>query len=325
GIAPVNGRYLRPLLGVSRTDIEEYARAHGVPHAEDPSNEDSRYSRNFIRNEILPLLSERFDGAESSLNRFAALAAADDDYLYSLAQMPICVDGEAFLPDAVFTQAPPLCARSVTAGLKTLLNSGYESKHIGLIRGLYGKQTGRSLNIKDGVRALRVYNGVTLTREKSEQPTDFCIPFRTGNIKVPGGTIQVSSQMTDDKAQMTNNGENKHKPYLSSVICHLLSNEVICHLSSDNNTSLFLDPGKVPPGSLIRFRRDGDVFTKFGGGQKKLAKYLIDIKLDGRKRDTLPLLCCNNEVLAVIGLEISERVKLDEHSKQALKIEFISD
>ena len=62
-------------------------------------------------------------------------------------------------------------------------------------------------------------------------------------------------------------------------------------------------------GAVLRFRRDGDMFTPFGGGQKKLKQYFIDNKVPKRKRDRIPLICRGSEVLAVVGMQISDLVR----------------
>lgn len=66
------GRLLRPLLGVSRTALEDYAGRHGLDWVEDPSNQDAHYSRNFLRHHVLALLQTRWPQAQASLARSAA-------------------------------------------------------------------------------------------------------------------------------------------------------------------------------------------------------------------------------------------------------------
>ncbi len=80
-------RILRPLLGVPRAEVEDYAKAQGLSWVEDESNEDRAFSRNFLRHEILPVLAERFPGAEAGLAQAAenfAEAALLLDQLASL-------------------------------------------------------------------------------------------------------------------------------------------------------------------------------------------------------------------------------------------------
>ncbi|PLX38828.1 MAG: tRNA lysidine(34) synthetase TilS [Deltaproteobacteria bacterium] len=76
--------YLRPLLGVRRSDIEGYAVKRGWSHREDPTNATGKYSRNRIRHELLPLAREVCPGADDAILRFAALAKRDEEFLTEL-------------------------------------------------------------------------------------------------------------------------------------------------------------------------------------------------------------------------------------------------
>ena len=84
---------------------------------------------------------------------------------------------------------------------------------------------------------------------------------------------------------------------------------------------LYIDNKKLPKSAVWRFRQDGDMFTKFGGGTKKLKSYLIDKKIPVRQRDSIPVLADGNEIYAIAGVEISEKVKLDENATLGYMIE----
>ena len=80
------GRYLRPLLGVRRAEIEQYARQRDLRYREDPSNRDPRFLRNRVRGELMPLLKSYNPNIAEVLNRTAALLKAEDDLLAELTQ-----------------------------------------------------------------------------------------------------------------------------------------------------------------------------------------------------------------------------------------------
>lgn len=84
---------LRPLLGVTRTEIEAYARAHQLAWVEDESNADTAYTRNFLRHDIAPLLGERFPHFRESLARTARHASEADAMLDALARIDLDWDG----------------------------------------------------------------------------------------------------------------------------------------------------------------------------------------------------------------------------------------
>ncbi|WP_265948349.1 tRNA lysidine(34) synthetase TilS [Dechloromonas sp. A34] len=80
-------RLIRPLLDVSRSEIESYARQHGLAWVEDESNGDLSLTRNFLRHQALGLLSERFPAAESALAQGAANFAEAAALLDELAEL----------------------------------------------------------------------------------------------------------------------------------------------------------------------------------------------------------------------------------------------
>ena len=85
GVPPMRGAILRPLLTVSREEIEAYLTAHSVPHVEDSSNQSDDYTRNLIRRRVMPLLREINPRFSEAAARTARLARRDEDCLSALA------------------------------------------------------------------------------------------------------------------------------------------------------------------------------------------------------------------------------------------------
>lgn len=77
----------RPLLGVARADLLDYARAHQLAWVEDESNQDLRFRRNALRQSALPLLNAHFPGANATLARAAGLQAEAAELLDDLARL----------------------------------------------------------------------------------------------------------------------------------------------------------------------------------------------------------------------------------------------
>lgn len=80
------GMLLRPLLDVSRVELEAYARAHTLEWIDDPSNTDLQLSRNFLRHQALPLLARHWPQASASLARTAEHLREAQQLLDELAQ-----------------------------------------------------------------------------------------------------------------------------------------------------------------------------------------------------------------------------------------------
>ena len=77
----------------------------------------------------------------------------------------------------------------------------------------------------------------------------------------------------------------------------------------------------MPIGTIIRHKQENDLFTKFGGGTKKLNDYLTDKKIPKRERDSLVVLAHDNTVYAIAGVAVSELAKVDESTKTIVRID----
>jgi tRNA(Ile)-lysidine synthase len=116
-------RVLRPFLTVDRDSIERYAQQYQLRWIEDESNVDRRFSRNYIRHEVLPRLTERFPAAEQAIARAAAHCAEADDLLAEMA----AIDWQG-IRDGEAARLPELLALS-PARIKNLLR--YRLRQLG--------------------------------------------------------------------------------------------------------------------------------------------------------------------------------------------------
>jgi len=81
------GIHLRPLLDYSRSELEEYAKQHGLHWVDDPTNNTSEFDRNYLRNEVMPMLVKRWPSASQTLSRVAELQAQALSCLHDLAEI----------------------------------------------------------------------------------------------------------------------------------------------------------------------------------------------------------------------------------------------
>ena len=111
GIAPVSGRLLRPMLDVTRDEVEAYLAANGIPHAEDPTNASDAYARNRIRRHVMPALRSVNEAFALHTVRTAALLREDEAFLASLAAEFLQRQGTAPEIAALRNLARPVRAR----------------------------------------------------------------------------------------------------------------------------------------------------------------------------------------------------------------------
>ncbi len=81
-----NGWILRPLLERSRQELSDYANQHALEWIEDPSNQQNDYSRNFLRNQVLPLLHSKWPQLKRSFNQLSELAIQQSEILDQVAE-----------------------------------------------------------------------------------------------------------------------------------------------------------------------------------------------------------------------------------------------
>ena len=79
------GRLVRPLLDIASAEITDYAKSHGLKWIEDPSNQQTHYDRNFLRNDILPKLKQRWPSLAKTVSRSARHCGNAQDILDTLA------------------------------------------------------------------------------------------------------------------------------------------------------------------------------------------------------------------------------------------------
>lgn len=279
GIRRQNGKYLRPLLDMTREEIEQYAVQHNVPYVHDSTNDETKYTRNFIRQKVLPLLKELNPNAEHNIVRFAENIAQDSDYLDGLVDtLDIeCCAGYASIPTRILLLPKPLAYRAINKVFSGLgIYKDIEKTHIEAIIDLAQGEGGRQVDLPFGFIAVSDYDFITIQQAVEIEPIEFEIPFALGKTVTPMGVVEVS------KTPIAN--------------------------------ALMIDVDKLPKDSTFRLRHQGDVFTKFGGGSKTLKKFLIDKKISQRLRDGLVLVAKDNEIYVICGVEISEKVKVDECS-----------
>ena len=86
GIQPKRDKIIRPLINITRTEVEEYCAENGLEYITDSTNSSTDYSRNRIRHNVIPALKSINPSAERSVDRFVESVRRDDEYLTSLAE-----------------------------------------------------------------------------------------------------------------------------------------------------------------------------------------------------------------------------------------------
>ena len=188
-VFPARAGIVRPLLGVTRAQIDAYVTEHALPFVEDESNADVAFSRNRIRHNVLPELELAVPGARDNLVAFAARAAEDDACLCALAAEHVRVeDGMVHIPLAL---PMPVFSRAVVQALSFLgVTRDYTAANVAQAARLRELQSGRRASLPCGIQAVREGDAVVFCRPRGACPQE--LPFAYGTFQLGDDTVMVS-------------------------------------------------------------------------------------------------------------------------------------
>ena len=287
GIRDFGGIIFRPFIKVSKAEISEYVKQHDIPYVDDETNFCDDYSRNFLRLNVIPKIKEIFPEAEKSVLRLTETLKAEDDFMETLAKDAVFKDGDGYY---ILTDTPrAVMARAVIYALKNLgLTRDYEKIHVDDVCALIEKENGKTVSLPLNIKAAKEYDKITLYKELPEDgELSAAILFTTGLHAINGRTINV-------------------------IPCETVSD-------AELKTGLYADLDKIPLTAEIRFKKQGDRFTKFGGGTKSLSDFLTDKKIPLKDRNKILLVADKNDVLVINGIAVSHKVRVDKSTKKVVK------
>ncbi|EJM07802.1 MULTISPECIES: tRNA lysidine(34) synthetase TilS [unclassified Pseudomonas] len=260
------GTLVRPLLEISRAELEAYAQAHQLRWIEDPSNEDRQFSRNYLRHQVMPLLTGRWPQAQASMARSAAHLREAQGLLDELAQIDLAPAATAH--DFAWLGLPSLELAPLAA-----------------------------------LSAARQRNAISHWLEPSTQLpdsdhwsgwTDLCAAAHDASPvwRLAEGELHRSAGrvwwLSGNWLRTPVIGADWQAP--SSAL-----------RLADNGRVMF--SGQAPSGSLqIRYRQGGEVMNLADRGHRDLKRLLNERAVPGFVRGRLPLLFRGDELLAVANL-----------------------
>lgn len=282
GMEPIRDNvYIRPMLTTSKEEILQYLDENNLDYREDETNVDITYNRNFVRNVIMKNVLTRWPNAIKSIASFGQAVSEDDEYINkNIYDDAIITEGdEVKIPTSYFLYDRPIITRILFKAFKSIgITKDIERKHLDMILDLaQNLENGKKVSLPFNATAVKEYYYISITNKNKEEMV-LNEPFKCDEFDVEGFGKVITKRVKDFEPK---------------------------------DGALFLDYRKVPKTAIWRFRKDGDVFEKFGGGTKKLKSYLIDKKIPLRQRNLLPVLADGNEVYAIAGVEISEKARVD--------------
>ncbi len=299
---------VRPLLQCRRSEIEQFCKARGLEWREDETNTDVKYSRNFIRHELLPLLREKLNPrVDEAISRLALSACQADQFLRSRA-MELLIDEQEGVGDytgfntALLADKPEILQRCV---LKLVVE-------------------GQGVPLK------------AMTFDHYQQLAAICRPDGPTGMQLPGGFEAFVENGMLMIALGGSCGEVEDSPVElnanSTALC--AGGEIHCdsaafdaerfaeHCRNRPGGVELIDADKLTLPLTIRRRSDGDRFNPLGlGGTQSVSDFLTNSKLTRTDRESVRCICDSKGIVYLAPLRIDERVKVSDKTKHVLRID----
>lgn len=312
GIKSEKGEIIRPLIKTNRAEIEEIVKYYGESYITDSTNNSLIYSRNRIRNKVLPELTEVNEQAVRHINEAAGKLSRIENFIlkesekayekYVSHEEDIYISSEIMKIDEIIIEEVIHKALTEAAG-KT---RDISEIHINYVKELFKKQTGRKIDLPYSVKAYREYDRVRLTKEKErdiEYDKDLTIP----ELKLTTVEINEISDIFIEKNKI-----------------ELKLNDGSIKNLTQNSCIKWFDYDKISENVILRYRKDGDYLViSENGDRKKLKKYFIDSKIPLEKRDSIPVVASGGEILWIVGLRTGEGAKITKATRKLLRMEII--
>lgn len=301
GIPPVRDSIIRPLINSTRSEIEAYCKENSLDYVTDKTNFENDYTRNKIRNLVIPQLKEINPALEYSLLNLTNHLKNDADYLNDQAK--------AALKDIENDNN-----YSITKVLQ--LHPAIRNRVIILILEKHGLEvsTQRVDLILENLKSNS--GGLSLSDKDTLQIKDGYFSIAKPLVLTPAFSLQV------EKEQLISNKLLEVYPGKSFIITTLECKEIenIANVFPNRLKNL-LDYDKIALLVNFRQRKPGDSFTQANRGVTKSVKKLFnESKLTPQQRSSIVFLEMENEIVWIEGFGASESCKVDKNTKLAIEI-----
>jgi tRNA(Ile)-lysidine synthase len=284
----VRDNYIRPLIVCTKEEIIQYCKENSVPFIVDSTNSDNDYSRNYIRNEIIPKLIELNQAFHSNFARSIAILKDDNDCLNDIVGNLVehsCIENSFSISD-ILNEHNAIRCRFIQKIIENLSDGDYESKHIDYINDNLGK--------------------------------DFAVTLPGGDIIKSDGKF-IYKQVIQDKIFLSPTIVNNSGKYF-------FGNYVIEINYSENkeisDLSFSLDKDLINGDLIIDTRKAGDEINIAGRQTtRKLKKLYTDAKIPAQINNTMPILRDKEGIVLAYPFGPDERVKITDKTKNILSID----
>lgn len=304
GIPYKREHIVRPLLAVTRKEIEAFMQKEGLLFVTDETNGSDAYTRNKIRRHILPVAEDISAGAIENMNRTATLLWETQDFMEKestcfLEQYARCEEEQIAIPvNRLKEKHIALQKYIICSAIEQLIKNrkNITERHVESILSLLEKEGEKNVDLPAFLFAKKQYDVLLLGRKEDAQ----------------------------------SDGEKVHIPIASEGTYRLPDGKILCtklltHYNLENipksNCMKWFDYDKITHNLSVRTRHVGDYLHIDENGAKKLLQdYLVNEKVPKSKRDDALVLADGQHIVWVLGKRISAHYKVSDKTKHILQI-----
>ena len=290
GIKPRNGHIIRPLLCVSREDIENWLNEIGQPYVTDSTNLETDYTRNKIRNQLLPLMRSINPDADNAVNDTAK--HLQQTYAIYCKAIKSATDRIVTISGGITTISIPELNKEADTGavlFEILSPMGFNSTQIeDIVASLSSQPGARFISATHQLIKERDFLTVSPIDDSSFKPLTINLEPDTSSALPDGSVLTVATA------------------HAGTPISRLQS------------TATF-DADLVKGPITIRPWQEGDWFIPFGmKGRKLVSDYLTDCKVSALERQKQLVATCRNDIIWVMGRRSDNRYRVTDKTETQL-------
>lgn len=344
-IRPVRESVIRPLLCLSRAQIETYLNKEGLIWCEDSTNGEDAYARNRIRHHILSYAQQEIcHGAVSHMGDLADILAETEDYLeretdrlydkYVTEDLMYKADQENGLAGEIKIRLTGLGAEDIVMRKRVLFRAlekmtphrkDITARHMEALLTLMNREGSKELSLPYGIKAYKEYELLFLkrTEDRESKPVRKAVRGNGSRSEIaveesllmPGIPYEVV--LPDTGIFLFTLWEADFPPPVSVFYRKEQNN-------TENRYTKWFDYDKITTSLFLRGRRAGDYLTIDEAHHTQSVKqYMINEKIPKARRDGMYLLAEGAHILWVPGYRTSRQYKVEKNTRRILEVRLI--
>ena len=313
GIPKIRGNIIRPLIEITRFQVEEYCRENGISYVTDSTNLQNEYNRNKIRNIAVPVFREINSSFEYSVKRLSDIAAAYLGLADSLADEALekarVKSGSGYDCSYLKKYDITILRHCIIKVLSEAGCSSYEERHIRILQGMVTEKYGvlelpKGFICSTSQGVLRAYKKRSSVLKK---------PFSDDENNAENSRNNILFPKTDSEFIINN----------QKIMVQYLTKQRFDEITNINKLLLknALDCDIIQCETQLRVRMEGDSFRQRGRGvTKTLRKLFNEAKIPAEKRKDILLLANGNQVIWLDGFGVSQEAAVKDSTKEVVLI-----